>query len=100
MRLAIAFLFLTLTACGDKTRVIDIGVAPPAQPDLTKISTIPNGCVALVFDGQMATGSHEFAPGDIRPAVGFDCGVREGLKCFYYLHLDNAGVKTQDIRCE
>ncbi len=92
---AFLLLFLLLAACAPKKEVREA-----AAPVLT-LESIPAGCEPyLQPTGALSIGSHEFGPGDIRIATAFDCGIREGKQCYFYLHVSAGGAPTTDTRCE
>lgn len=91
MRILVCLIFLTACAPEKKHH---------AQAPSQLISEIPQGCSAYMTNGQLTIGAHEFGTGNIKIATAFDCGAREGKRCFYFLHVTSAGVPIDDVRCE
>lgn len=97
MKQAILVLSILLAACAKDPGNTQTSVAAnPTAPLL--ISDIPRGCEFHYVGGALASGNHGFSDG-LFPAVGFDCGIREGQHCYYYM---STGVIPQryDIRCQ
>lgn len=94
MKQAILVLSLLLVACAKKeSEPAAAHVLGPTE----LISGIPNGCQFHYVNDILSSGNHGFSDG-LFPAVGFDCGIREGQHCYYYM---STGVSPQryDIRC-
>lgn len=99
-KVGLAILFLTLSACAPEKKD-----QPLAAESELRISDIPKGC-QFYYTDDLARGSHEFPQTLTGPrvilATGFDCGIRQGKRCFYYLAFDREldGSIIDDVRCE
>lgn len=65
-----------------------------------QVSDIPRGCSLVHEEGMPLVELHTFGAND-RYASVFDCGMREGVHCYYYLFVsDSVGLPLEDYRCE
>lgn len=93
--LLILALLLSLAACAKEEKKKE-----ESKPPALKLASIPEGCTILYGPSVNTVGSHEFRGVGILYATAFDCGVREGRQCYYYLHVSATGQPIQDTRCE
>lgn len=95
--ISILALSLTLGACAkDEKTVYETASAPSYS-----IASIPQGCIAkLDQTGEVQIDAHVFPSTSLLAASVYDCGVREGRTCTYWLNVDANGVRTEDSRCQ
>lgn len=101
MRKIILVLLIFLAACAPKEKKETIPDPTIYYPPVKTIANIPYGCEPLSLpgqEGQLVIGTHEFSLNNLKQAVAFDCGTREGRRCYFYLSLDASG--QTDRRCD
>ncbi len=98
MRILLVTLILLLGCAENKKQDLppDPTIFAPPAPT---IANIPYLCVAHTLNNQIVIGAHEFPDGQIRLVTAFDCGQREGKRCFYYLHITATSQVIDDVRC-
>ena len=92
-KLILAVLCISLCACAEEKKPRAAG----AQP---LVSEIPKDCKLVYGQSLVTVGAHEFGPGDIKYATAFDCGVREGHQCYFFMHVRADGSQQTEITCE
>lgn len=79
MRLTLIIIaFLSLAACGESKDNVKDGLS---------IATIPDKSCTQEF-----TGTRLFCNGQETTSQYWDCGIRDGKKCSYYVHYDDASI--------
>ncbi len=70
-------------------------------PDL-QVADIPMGCTLMVHNAMPQIEQHVFgASGELRYSTVFDCGIREGASCKYFLYVSpTLGLPLEDYDCE
>lgn len=86
-------LFLMLAACAKENK--KTSVAP--QP---LVADIPQDCKIYYGPSLVTVGTHVFPVQGPLYATTFDCGIREGRHCYYFLHVTAAGQSVDDVRCD
>lgn len=79
MRLILIIIaFLGLTACGE---------SKDSQKDGLSVATIPDSACTQLF-----TGTRLFCNGQETTSQAWDCGVRDGKMCSYYIHYEDPAI--------
>ena len=90
IRLVVSFWVLGLVGCGKR--------AANDQPEALNAASIPDQACVLydetVGGPRNGLGDHEFPDGSIIPVEAFDCGTRQGKRCFYFLAIDKTKNET------
>lgn len=89
MRMICIFMLLSITSCGKKSD----------QSPSPTIASIPQGCNIYTSGGSSnGQGWHGFLDdGSLRLVTAYDCGMREGQRCFYYVAVD---LSKNDTICQ
>ncbi len=98
MRFITLLFILTSVACAK------LPGSESTAEDGASIASIPEGCAQFSAPSQNATGWHEFTKGsgNVLWADGYNCGIREGKLCSYFVHNPDSAESNfkYDTRCE
>jgi hypothetical protein len=88
-----AFIFLAACGHGKSENEVSLSVAsiPDANCHIYTEGGLPNG-----------EGSHQFINGPLTQAQAWDCGIRDGKRCFYFIHYSDSTypIEYHDTICQ